>query len=110
MTPKETYTVLDDSITYDLQELCKVCQVKDILVHEMINEGILTPLGDSPRSWKFTASSIKKVQVTIRLQVDLRVNLPGAALALELMEELNELRSQVGNKQHHAPAPKKRHA
>lgn len=94
----ETCTVLDDSITYDLQELCKVCQVNDELVHEMINEGMLAPLGDSPKSWKFTATSIKTIQVTVRLQVDLGVNLPGAALALDLIEELDALRSRMGRK------------
>lgn len=92
----ETCTVLDDSITYDLQEICKVCQVKDELVHEMINEGMLAPLGDSPKSWKFTATSIKTIQVTVRLQADLGVNLPGVALALDLIEELDALRSRVG--------------
>ena len=99
MTVNEIATVLDDSITYDLHELCKVCQVKDELVQEMINEGMLTPLGDSPRSWKFTATSIKKIQVTVRLQVDLGVNLPGAALAIDLMEELDELRSKLGKQE-----------
>lgn len=95
MTSEKTYTVLDDTIIYDLEELCDVCKVKDELVHEMINEGMLTPLGDSPKSWKFTATSIKKIQVTVRLQVDLGVNLPGAALAIELMEELDALRSRI---------------
>jgi len=96
MKSKEIGTVLDENITYDLQELCSVCQVKDDLVFEMINEGMLTPLGDSPKSWKFSATSIKTIQVTVRLQQDLGVNLPGAALAIDLMEELNVLRSRIG--------------
>lgn len=99
MTAEEISTVLDDSIIYDLRELCKVCQVRDELVHEMINEGMLTPLGDSPKSWKFTATSIKKIQVTVRLQVDLGINLPGAALAIDLMEELDALRSKLGKQE-----------
>lgn len=99
MAANEISTVLDDSITYDLSELCNVCQVKDQLVREMINEGMLTPLGDSPGSWKFTATSIKKIQVTVRLQVDLGVNLPGAALVIDLMEELDVLRSKLGKQE-----------
>lgn len=92
MTQKQSCTVLDENITYDLQELCTLCRVKDELVHNMISEGILTPIGDSPGAWKFSAVSVKKIQITVRLQQDLRVNLPGAALALDLMEELEELR------------------
>jgi chaperone modulatory protein CbpM len=98
MTAKQTCTVLDDTITFNLNELCKVCQVKDEIVHDMINEGILSPKGNSPQSWTFSAVSIKKIQVTIRLQEDLGVNLPGAALALELLEELEGLRSRVGER------------
>lgn len=97
MEKKETGVVLDENICYDLQELCRVCRVKDDLVYEMINEGMLTPLGDSPRSWKFSATSIKKIQVTVRLQEDLGVNLPGAALALDLMDELEILRGKLGS-------------
>jgi len=96
MTEKETGVVLDENVSYDIEELCKACKVKDDLVYEMINEGMLTPLGDSPKSWKFSATSIKKIQVTVRLQEDLGVNLPGAALALDLMEELEALRAKVG--------------
>lgn len=95
MTSKKTCTVNDDSGTYNLDELCEVCKVKDELVYDMINEGILTPTGQSPKTWIFTGSSIKKVQVTVRLQEDLRVNLPGAALALELLEQIEDLRSKV---------------
>jgi len=96
MNEKDTGIVLDENVSYDLQELCKVCKVKDDLVYEMINEGMLTPLGDSPKSWKFSATSIKKIQVAVRLQEDLGVNLPGAALALDLMEELEILRAKIG--------------
>lgn len=96
MDEQKKYTLLDESVTYDLHELCKVCKVKDALVLEMINEGMLTPFGDSAKTWKFSATSIKKIQVTAQLQADLGVNIPGAALAIELMEELDELRSKVG--------------
>lgn len=92
---EKTYTVLDDNVSYDLQELCTLCRVKDDLVLAMINEGMLTPLGNSPQSWRFSATSVKKIQVAVRLQEDLGVNLPGAALALDLMAELEILRGRL---------------
>lgn len=91
--------VLDESISYDLDELCRLCKVRDNLVFEMINEGMLTPLGDCPKSWKFAATAVKKIQVTVRLQQDLGVNLPGAALAIDLMEELEQLRARSGGEE-----------
>lgn len=95
MTSDITYIVVDESVTYNLKELCRECKVKDEVVYDMINEGILTPTGESPKSWIFTGTSIKKVLVTVRLQEDLRVNLPGAALAIDLLEQIEDLRAKV---------------
>ena len=96
MNERGSGIVLDETITYDLQELCRVCQVKDNLVYEMRGEGMLTPLGDSPKGWQFSATAVRTIQVTVRLQQDLGVNLPGAALALELMAERDQLRQRLG--------------
>jgi len=39
--------------------------------------------------------AIKRILVACKLQHDLRVNLPGAALALDLLEEIEKLRSRT---------------
>ncbi len=95
---KEEYfwTVLDDSTTWGITEICALCRVDDALIHEMVNEGLLIPEGTSPETWRFNGLAVKRIQVTVRLQNDLRVNLPGAALALDLLEELDELRALLG--------------
>jgi chaperone modulatory protein CbpM len=87
------YTVFDESTWCTLSEACQLCKVKDHLVKEMIQEGLLTPAGSSVQEWRFGAQELKRIQITIRLQRDLRVNLPGAALALDLLEELDQLRN-----------------
>lgn len=89
------YIVLDDSTTLGVNEICTLCRVGVEMVNEMVNEGLLVPEGTSPETWRFTAVAIKRIQVTLRLQRDLRVNLPGAALALDLLDELEELRGQL---------------
>ena len=63
----------------------------------MIQEGVLTPAGSAPQEWRFSAQEVKRIQVTIRLQRDLGVNLPGAALALDLLDELEHLRNLAKN-------------
>ncbi|MFV0438948.1 MAG: chaperone modulator CbpM [Desulfopila sp.] len=97
MKKEQVGIVLDDSIFYGMEELCRLCKVHDRLVREMIEEGMLAPVGDSPASWRFSATSVKIVQVTVRLQRDLGVNLPGAALVIELLDELTSLRLQLGD-------------
>ena len=85
-------TILDEDLECSLYDLCKMCNIPAELVHEMIDEGLIRPRGREPLQWRFTAIEIRRVQTTLRLQRDLRINLPGCALVLDLLEELEELR------------------
>ena len=87
------FTLLDDDMTWGITEICTLCRVDFEVIHEMVDEGVLIPEGTSPETWRFSAIAIKRIQITLRLQNDLRINLPGAALALDLLEELDELRA-----------------
>jgi chaperone modulatory protein CbpM len=98
MTEQTAYiqgVVLNEETICSLGDLCRVCGVNAELIHDMIDEGILSPLGGSPTEWRFTCVAIKRVQTTIRLQRDLRVNLPGCGLVLDLLDELEELRQRT---------------
>lgn len=95
MTEQRLYIqgiVLNEETRCTLADLCRLCSVNAEIIHEMIEEGIITPEGPSIREWHFTSLAIKRVRTAIRLQQDLRVNLPGCALALDLLDELEELR------------------
>jgi chaperone modulatory protein CbpM len=84
--------LLDDSVEFSLAELCAACSVSQELVLEIVAEGIVEPSGADPTHWRFSGLALVRVQRVLRLQHDFEVNLPGAALALELLEELERLR------------------
>jgi chaperone modulatory protein CbpM len=84
--------LLDDSVRVSLRELCSMCGCNAELIVEMVAEGIAEPEGRDLHQWCFAGTSIRRIQTAIRLHRDLGVNLPGAALALDLLEELTELR------------------
>lgn len=84
--------VLNETTRCSLPDICTLCGVTAETIHEMIDEGIITPEGGSVLEWQFTSLAIKRVQTALRLQRDLHVNLPGCALALDLLDELHELR------------------
>jgi chaperone modulatory protein CbpM len=77
-----------------LMQLCKICKAPSSLIIEMVNEGILEPKGKRISSWRFTYLERDKVLTVQHLQNDLRVNLPGAALALQLLEKIARLEAQ----------------
>ncbi len=97
MTPELQCTVIDDNCEYSLRELCTLCKVHAQFIQDLIDEGILSPQGQNPREWRFAAIEIKRIQISIRLQQDLRINLPGTALALDLLDEIEQLKR---NKSH----------
>ena len=84
--------LFDENSSYTLEELCDFCKQDAVIIEEMVNEGLLVPVGHSPKQWRFGLREIKRAQTARRLITDLRVNVAGAALALDLLEELEELR------------------
>ena len=87
-----TGMVLTDETRCSLAELCHLCNVSADMIEALIDEGILTPEGCTPREWQFPFFAVKRVQTVVRLHNDLRVNLPGCALALDLLDEIESLR------------------
>jgi len=87
--------IIDENFEFSLADLCQCCTVQAETIIDMVEEGMLIPAGTSPSDWRFTGTAQRQVEITLHLQRDLRVNLPGAALALDLMEEIEMLRSKL---------------
>ncbi|MGD2137330.1 MAG: chaperone modulator CbpM [Gammaproteobacteria bacterium] len=84
--------VLEEEVEFTLGELCRACQVPAERVFELVGEGIVEPRGKNPAQWRFQGISVRRVRCALRLERDLGVNLAGAALALDLLDELEALR------------------
>ena len=91
-----TGTLIDEELECSLSDICRLCNISTEAVQEMVDEGLLCPRGREPMDWRFSALELRRIQVTVRLQRDLRVNLPGCALVIDLLEELEELRQRHG--------------
>ncbi len=87
--------ILEEQSELTLADLCRACSVHTEIIIELIDEGVLEAAGTSPDDWRFDGHNIRRARVALRLQRDLGVNLAGAALALQLMEEIEALRSRL---------------
>lgn len=97
LLPVHTGTLIeDDSLT--LEQLCQACGVHADWVISLVEESIIEPQGNEVHVWRFSGASLVRVRSALRLQRDLGVNLAGIALALDLLEELENLRSQLKSK------------
>ena len=87
--------ILDEETEVTLIELCRSCGVRGELIEAMIEQGILEPSGRRGSHWCFPSNSLRRTRITVHLQRDLGVNLAGAALALDLLERINELKARL---------------
>ena len=87
--------LLDEDVEMTLAQLCQACELSEAQIIELVEQGIIDPLGPEPAEWRFVSVSLRRIRITRNLQRDLGVNAPGAALALELIEEIEELRARL---------------
>jgi chaperone modulatory protein CbpM len=87
-----TGQLLEESDLVTLTDLCRSCTVETETVTMLVAEGVLDPMGRDVEHWQFTVGSLRRVKTVIHLQRDLGVNLAGAALALELLDQIAELK------------------
>ncbi len=87
--------ILDPEEILDFFRFCRVCRLESKTVIAMVEEGVVEPDGQSVEDWKFTFSSVSRVQKARRLQQDFELNLPGVALSIDLLDEIEELRQEI---------------
>jgi chaperone modulatory protein CbpM len=87
--------LIDEESRLSLRELCDACSVHAEFIIELVNEGVIEPAGYEKSHWCFTGFTLRRVRTAKRLKRDLGVNLAGIGLALELLEELEHMRSQL---------------
>jgi chaperone modulatory protein CbpM len=87
--------VLDEELKLSLSELTRLCGISDEFVRLMVNEGLLHPRGLQPEDWYFSGIELRRAKRALRLQRELELNLAGAALALDLLEEVETLRARI---------------
>lgn len=73
--------------TLTLQDLCRFCHADEAWVIELVEYGVLDPIGATSSNWRFVGSSIRRAKKARRLNRDLGVNTAGVALVLDLLDE-----------------------
>jgi chaperone modulatory protein CbpM len=88
-------SIVEHDVHMTMVELAQATQTPEDLIMAWVSEGVLSPAGGSQEDWRFSGNSLQRAKTAARLMHDLELNLPGVALALNLLEELDQLRSQL---------------
>lgn len=96
-----TSIVMEEQTELTLDEVCRACSAQPTTIVELISEGVIdlqvTPQEMQPEHWRFTGLHLRRASVAMRLHRDLGINFAGAALALQLLEELHVLKSKLNH-------------
>lgn len=83
--------------TFTLREICERGECHAEFVIKLVSYGVITPVDEQPepRDWAFDVMALARLRKALRLQRDLKINLPGLAMALDLLDEVHDMRREV---------------
>jgi chaperone modulatory protein CbpM len=88
--------VVDDTVSLHVDELCQRLRVERQWIVELVELGALEPsAGAEPSAWEISLTDVPRLRAMSRLVADLGVNLAGAAIILELVDERRRLLQQL---------------
>lgn len=94
-----TCEVVERSETVTLGQLCGSCGVHAEWVTLLVEHGVIEPVAVQERPWRFATTHLPRIHMARRLARDLDLNAAGIALALELMDEIHDLKGQLATMQ-----------
>lgn len=86
---------MNKNVYYTTQAICVAHNLTEEMIAEMVSWGIANPKGVRPHKWLFSQNDFERIGCASRFSEELDINIPGAALALELLVELEKVRRQV---------------
>jgi chaperone modulatory protein CbpM len=93
--PQFAICILEEQTQLTLADLCRACSVHAERIIDLVDAGVLEPQGREPARWIFVGDSLHRAIKALRMQRELNIDLAGAALALELLDEIALLRTRL---------------
>ena len=88
-------SLVEEEVHMSIVEISQATRAPEDLIMSWVTEGVLSPTGSSPEDWRFSGDSLQRAKTAAHLTHDLELNTPGVALALDLLDEITRLRSQL---------------
>lgn len=92
--------LMDKNTKISYVEICQKCNISEDILHELLEHGLVNTITVHKNNY-LDASNLARIQTASRLHQDLKVNIPGVVLVLELLDELNHIRNELDILRHH---------
>jgi chaperone modulatory protein CbpM len=87
--------IVEDDIRFTFTELRQACRGSDTQLRALVDEGILEPQGSGPADWRFPGSALRTARTALRLSGELSLGIDATAVVLDLLAEIESLKSQL---------------
>lgn len=88
----------DASLFFSLSQMCERLGLHAEVVMEWVEFGIVEPAPrENASRWVFSSEALARAERAKRLRRDLDLNVPGVALSLDLLDEIEMLHRQVAS-------------
>lgn len=87
--------IVEEQFELGLDELGRACRCSRETLVTLVHEGVLAPANPDSADWRFDAEAFKRARRAARLMQELELNLPGVAVALDLLERIDELNRRM---------------
>lgn len=90
-----TGSVIGDEGVLALEELARACGAEAKWIIELVAVGVLEPQGTDISLWRFRAADLTCARRVFRLQRDFDASLDAAAVMLDLLDQIEQLRARL---------------
>ena len=81
-------------VQLDMERFCEEAGIPATYVIEIVEHGIIEPQGRAPDAWRFEDYELVIAKRAAKLHQELELEWEGVALALDLLEEVQQLRTE----------------
>jgi chaperone modulatory protein CbpM len=95
---KENFLIgvlIEETTTYTFIEVCERYNIPEDLLNEMMEHGLFSPQTTEQHQIALDQKALRRIESAFRLHKDLGINLPGVALALELLDEMDKMHREL---------------
>ena len=87
--------IVEEHVEFTLIELCRITGASSDDLVRWVEEGAFEPQGARLEEWRFSGTCLRRAITAQRLTADLELNAPGVALALDLLDQIDALRTRL---------------
>ena len=87
--------LIEEDKPLNMNQLSERCMISEIEIEELVYEGVIEPLQIQEETWIFSRETLWRLKKVQRLRRDLDLNIPGAALTMQLLDRIAELENMI---------------